>query len=149
MNPPAFTALAAPPPLDSADWWFSLRLSNDPQAPGIARTHLRTTLDAYGLDTIVDTAELLTSEVVTNAHRYTDGPVTVRAQYVGTRRRLRVSTGDVSAVAPRLACALPADEGGRGLRILDLCALSWGWFPLSDSRDGLAGKVVWYELAAP
>ncbi|MBW1596960.1 ATP-binding protein [Streptomyces sp. JJ38] len=112
----------------------------------IARSsHVRTTLSTYGLDELADPAELLTSEVVTNAHRYTKGPITVRAQWEPARRCLRVSTCDVSSTDPRVATGGGEGEGGRGLRILDLCAAAWGW-PLHDPHRRLGGKVVWFEL---
>ncbi|MCZ7417141.1 MULTISPECIES: ATP-binding protein [unclassified Streptomyces] len=129
-------------------WWFTLRLSNSPQAPRIARSHVRTTLNAYQLGELADSAELLTSEVVTNAHRYAQGPITVRAQWETARRCLRVSSCDVSDVGPRVVTENGDDEGGRGLRILDLCATAWGWFPLHDPRRRFGGKVVWFELGS-
>ncbi|MFD7815870.1 ATP-binding protein [Streptomyces sp. NPDC059785] len=50
---------------------YALHLPHDPRAPRVARMTLRAVLPAYGLTELLDTAELLASELTTNAYRHT------------------------------------------------------------------------------
>lgn len=62
----------------SPHWAYTLQLPHDPRAPGIARATLRTVLAAHDLTTLTPTAELLASELLTNAHLHTRGPYALR-----------------------------------------------------------------------
>ncbi|MEU9114481.1 hypothetical protein AB0D04_22485 [Streptomyces sp. NPDC048483] len=50
-----------------------------------------------------------------------------------------------SAVAE--TCEMAEAPGGRGLLLVRLCADRWGGQRLGEQRFGLAGKLLWYELA--
>lgn len=136
-------------------WTYTLHLPNDPRAPRVARGMLRTALGLYGMDDVRDSAELLVSEMVTNAVRHTDGPSAMRLH--GGERRLRIGVSDRSPVIPppfdkpRQLCAPPLvpqpGGGGRGLAIVQLCAADWGGFPLGDPVFGTRGKYLWVDLA--
>jgi len=141
----------------SPDWVYTLSLPHDPRAPRIARTTVRSVLGCHGLSGLADTAELLTSELVTNAYRHTDGPSSLRLR--GTGGRLRVSVWDTEPAIPspfdRPPCpvtrALPAQpdadsDGGRGLQIVRHCADSWGAYRLGEDLFGASGKLLWFEL---
>ncbi|HVM26411.1 MAG TPA: ATP-binding protein [Mycobacteriales bacterium] len=91
-----------------------------------------------GLEGLCDTAELLTSEVVTNALVHGDGQIQIRAQ--AAHGRLRVEVQDQGTGIPQPREAGPADEGGRGMRLLAALATGWGVTPVTG------GKVVWFEL---
>jgi anti-sigma regulatory factor (Ser/Thr protein kinase) len=87
---------------------------------------------------VVDTALLLTSELVTNAviHGHSD----VQLQVLTDDGLLRVDVGDDNS---RLPQRLPADNDaldGRGLQIVQLLATRWG-----VEKEAL-GKTVWFEL---
>lgn len=127
-------------------WEYELHFPRDPRGPGIARATIRSVLLAHGLDELRDRAELLTSELATNAVRYSRGPATVRLRWANPV--LRVSITDTCPDFPdRGAAAEPWDaERGRGLLILDLFADAWGGCRLDRGLFGPGGKSIWFDL---
>ncbi|WP_095756919.1 ATP-binding SpoIIE family protein phosphatase [Streptomyces xinghaiensis] len=121
------------PPSDVAYWFL------DPQerAPSKARRLARRALARWGLEELSDSVELLVSEIVTNAVRYAERPITLRLLRTDV---LRCEVGDDVPQLPRLRQARPSDEGGRGLYLVNKVARRWGATRLST------GKVVWFEL---
>ncbi|AXG80039.1 ATP-binding SpoIIE family protein phosphatase [Streptomyces paludis] len=120
-------------PSDVAYW------SLDPEdaAPGRARRLARRALALWDLEELSDSVELLISEVVTNAVRYAERPVTLRLLRTDV---LRCEVGDDSPQLPRQRRARDTDENGRGLFLVNRLARRWGATRLSS------GKVVWFEL---
>ncbi|MFD9907822.1 SpoIIE family protein phosphatase [Streptomyces sp. NPDC059063] len=118
------------------DW----TLPREPQSVGRARELACARLREWDLDALVDTAELLVSELVTNALRYGEGEIRLRLLL---DRTLVCEVWDTGLVQPRRRRARDTDEGGRGLQLVDLLSESWG------SRRTPRGKTVWFELALP
>ncbi|MFJ8072874.1 SpoIIE family protein phosphatase [Streptomyces sp. NPDC096176] len=118
-------------------YWF---LEPEDAAPGRARRLARRALARWGLEDLSDSVELLVSEVVTNAVRYAERPVTLRLLRTDV---LRCEVGDDSPQLPRQRRARDTDEGGRGLFLVNRLARRWGATRLST------GKVVWFELQTP
>ncbi|MEU3904638.1 ATP-binding SpoIIE family protein phosphatase [Streptomyces goshikiensis] len=118
-------------------YWF---LDPEETAPGRARRFARRALTRWGLEELQDSLELLVSEVVTNAVRYAERPVTLRLLRTDV---LRCEVGDDSPQLPRQRRARDTDEGGRGLFLVNRMARRWGATRLSS------GKVVWFELPLP
>ncbi|MFB7029057.1 MULTISPECIES: SpoIIE family protein phosphatase [unclassified Streptomyces] len=116
-------------------YWF---LDPEDAAPGRARRLARRALARWDLEELTDSVELLISEVVTNAVRYAERPVTLRLLRTDV---LRCEVGDDSPQLPRQRRARDTDEGGRGLFLVNRLARRWGATRLSG------GKVVWFELA--
>ncbi len=117
-------------------------LANDARAPRAARQAVTAFLNSEHLDVLIDDAQLLTSELVTNAVRYGAGPIELRA-YVHDDA-LRLEVGDAAADRlPARRLAQPQDEGGRGMELVELLASSWGW------RVCGAAKTVWLDIAVP
>ncbi|MFF4348033.1 ATP-binding protein [Streptomyces sp. NPDC001530] len=137
----------------SASWVYALQLPHDRLAPRIARATLRAVLAGHDLRQLTGTAELLTSELVTNAYRYSTGPATLRLRGLG-RGRLRVSVWDANPHIPPPfdknpgpVRAVPAEaDGGRGLFLVCHYADAWGGYPLGDDLFGRGGKLLWCEL---
>jgi anti-sigma regulatory factor (Ser/Thr protein kinase) len=104
-----------------------------------ARHHVVGALQEWGYDGLVETARLLTSELVTNAvlHARTEMVVTVEDSEVG----VRISVADSSPVPPSLRHHSTTATTGRGLRLLDQLARDWS----VDDDNG--GKTVWFTLA--
>ncbi|MEY9846914.1 PAS domain S-box-containing protein [Streptacidiphilus sp. BW17] len=123
-----------------ADWIATLELSGDPAVVGKARHFVRETLAGWGLDSLCDVAELLVSELVSNALLHADQPTELR---LIRDRVLTIAVTDTDARAPRLRHASTEDEGGRGMHLVNELARRWG------SRALPNGKVVWLELELP
>ncbi|WP_447039739.1 SpoIIE family protein phosphatase [Streptomyces sp. DSM 118878] len=118
------------------DW----TLPRVPKSVGRARELACGQLRAWGLDRLCDTAELLVSELVTNALRYGEGEIRLRLLL---DRTLVCEVWDGGFVQPRRRRARDTDEGGRGLQLVGLLSAGWG------SRRTPHGKTVWFELALP
>ncbi|MET9483847.1 SpoIIE family protein phosphatase [Streptomyces sp. NPDC006638] len=118
------------------DW----RLPREPRSVGRARELARAQLVAWDLEPLVDTVELLVSELVTNALRYGEGEIRLRLLL---DRTLVCEVWDAGLVQPRRRRARDTDEGGRGLQLVGLLSAAWG------SRRTPRGKTVWFELPLP
>jgi serine phosphatase RsbU (regulator of sigma subunit) len=107
---------------------------------GEARALVGEPLEKWDLASMVPTTQLLVSELVTNAIRYTRGPVTLR---LVLERTLTCEIADSSPALPRMRYAARDDESGRGLQIVSQLSLRWG------ARRTADGKVVWCEQQFP
>jgi anti-sigma regulatory factor (Ser/Thr protein kinase) len=107
-------------------------------APAEARRHVATVCEDWP-PAQLQVAQLLTTEVVTNAVLHGSGDVALRL--VCSRQLLRVEVGDTCAWVPtRVRRDDARREGGRGLVILAALAAAWG----VELHDG--GKTVWFEV---
>ncbi|MEU2061270.1 SpoIIE family protein phosphatase [Streptomyces sp. NPDC013455] len=111
-------------------------LEPDPARVAEVRAGALRRLADWGLDDAAFAAELMLSELVTNAIRHGSGPVRVRLLY---DRSLICEVSDTSNTAPHLRRAASTDEGGRGLFLVAQLARSWG------ARYLPQGKVIWAE----
>ncbi|SRR6266536_6217130 len=120
------------------------RLGQDPVQVSNAREQAREALPGWGLGGHVRLAELIVSELVTNALRHGDGPIGVRLSYAGGD--LRVEVHDAGAGRPVRQHAATDDECGRGLELLDgLVALHGGERGVIDDHAG-PGKTVYVAV---
>jgi anti-sigma regulatory factor (Ser/Thr protein kinase) len=88
-------------------------------------------------------AELLVSELFTNAVRHTDSEqVGCELWMVGVRLRLEVTDEGGRRLLPRPRESGTEGEGGRGLLLVSVLADDWGVRP--DEHD--EGHAVWAEL---
>ncbi|MFD8716589.1 SpoIIE family protein phosphatase [Streptomyces sp. NPDC059629] len=124
-------------PAESVGDWT---LPREPRSVGRAREYARGQLLTWDLEPLVDTAELLVSELVTNALRYGEGEIRLRLLL---DRTLVCEVWDSGLVQPRRRRARDTDEGGRGLQLVGLLSAAWG------SRRTPRGKTVWFELPLP
>ncbi|WP_435864282.1 SpoIIE family protein phosphatase [Streptomyces phaeochromogenes] len=124
-------------PPDSVGYWH---LDPHPLTAGQARRLTRRALRRWGLESMLDSTELMVSEVVTNAVRFASRPIALRLLRTDV---LRCEVTDDSSQVPRMRQAQPGDEGGRGLFLVDQLAQRWGATRLST------GKVVWFEQQIP
>ncbi|MEU6911729.1 SpoIIE family protein phosphatase [Streptomyces olindensis] len=111
-------------------------LSADPALVGEVRASAMRRLADWGLDETAFAAELILSELITNAMRHGAGPIRVRLLY---GRTLICEVSDASNTAPHLRRAASTDEGGRGLFLVAQLSQSWGTRYLPE------GKVIWAE----
>jgi anti-sigma regulatory factor (Ser/Thr protein kinase) len=127
-----------------------------PSAAGRSRRLVRLGLTRWGLGRLIDDAELVVSELVTNAVQATGvadadanraGPgglaeIQVRLLLFDVSVVVEVWDGDPAPPVPQQVTG--ADEGGRGLSIVAVLAADWNWY-----RGLHDGKVVWAELPIP
>ncbi|MFB7585497.1 SpoIIE family protein phosphatase [Streptomyces sp. NPDC056169] len=116
-----------------AEW----EVARDPSAVSPVRNAAAAKLAEWGLDGLAFTAELILSELITNAVRYGADPVRVRLLH---DRTLICEVSDASSTSPHLRHATTTDEGGRGLYLVAQYAERWG------TRYGRRGKTIWAEL---
>lgn len=121
-------------------WSYGLFIPHDPRAVGVVRATIRSVLKAARLCCLVDSAELLVSELVTNAHRYSTTDAYVSMDWEPGEFLVTVWDHGPGTPAPRQPS--PEDVGGHGLALVENCADEWG------VRDYPNGKAVWFRLAA-
>ncbi|MFG3133760.1 ATP-binding protein [Streptomyces tendae] len=131
----------------SDTWAYALRLPHDPRAARVARMTVRAALGGHGRHGVLDSVELPASELVTNAYRHTRGPCSLRLTALSDGR-LRVGAWDSSPHVPAPFAQPPGDaESGRGLRLVQAYADSWGGWSLGDEvLPRGAGKLLWFEV---
>jgi anti-sigma regulatory factor (Ser/Thr protein kinase) len=129
-----------------------LELAALPTAPGCARDHVRALAHEWGLAALADTAQLLVSELVTNAVQ--------ASQHLKTRADLAIvpvvglsitTDGASMVIHVRDACddmparqdAGPDAVSGRGLLLVETLAKDWGAYRQTH------GKVVWVLINHP
>ncbi|MEU4353530.1 SpoIIE family protein phosphatase [Streptomyces virginiae] len=113
-------------------------LAPDPSLVSDVRGAATRRLADWGLDELAFAAELMLSELVTNAVRYGSEPIQVRLIH---DRTLICEVSDGSSTAPHLRRAATTDEGGRGLFLVAQLSQAWG------ARYTPQGKVIWAECA--
>ncbi|MFD6231374.1 SpoIIE family protein phosphatase [Streptomyces sp. NPDC060232] len=112
----------------------------EPSAVGAMRSVAAKKLDEWDLTELGFAAELILSELITNALRHGSGPVRVRLL---RDHNLTCEVWDGSSTAPHLRYAATTDEGGRGLFLVAQLSEHWG------TRYTPDGKVIWAELPLP
>ena len=115
-------------------------LSGDLTSAREARRLVIKPLKKWKLGAMVPTTQLLASELVTNAIRYAEGPVTLR---LICEDKLVCEVADSAPALPRRWDASGDDERGHGLQIVSRLSHRWG------SRRTPTGKVVWCEQQIP
>lgn len=124
----------------------ALTLAATPTAVPISRALVRLSLTRWGFRELIDDAELLVSELTTNAIRAASTTVPlIRVAIKLTLTTVRLNVWDNSEDAPLPVRPDAAEEGGRGLMLVDAISADWGWTPLGR----VGGKVVWAELKLP
>ncbi|MGV9455539.1 SpoIIE family protein phosphatase [Streptomyces sp. NPDC003635] len=122
-------------PSDRVSTWD---IPADPALVGPIRKQVVEQLAAWELTGASFTAELVVSELVTNAIRY--GAQPIRLRLIHDAATLICEVSDSSHTAPHLRRAKTWDEGGRGLLLVAQLTQRWG------SRHHENGKTIWAEL---
>ncbi|MGW0203040.1 ATP-binding protein [Nonomuraea sp. NPDC003201] len=117
-----------------ASWTFAAQAHSVRRARHAARAQLA----EWGLQQACDHAELLISELVTNAVRHARG--LVRMSLSAADGLLRCEVEDSSPVPPSPRTACLDDEGSRGLLLVEVLSCGWGCVPTGR------GKLVWFEV---
>jgi anti-sigma regulatory factor (Ser/Thr protein kinase) len=112
----------------------TVRLPTEARAAGVARRELDAVLDELPPDRRAD-AQLLATELVTNAFRHGHPPITLTIDE--TSDCLRVEVADAGGGRPRRSPE-PGADGGWGLLLVEEAADRWG------VADGSTN--VWFEI---
>lgn len=125
-----------------------------PETVRAARKAAVQSIKDWGLLPLIDTVELLVSELVTNAVRAV-GLMALQANYSDLNHfpcvmvqlrvehdRLFILAWDGNSSPPTPKQAREDDEGGRGLQLVEALSQSWGYY-----IPNIGGKVVWCQLA--
>ena len=111
-------------------------LPASPCSPSLARGLLREAMATFPAQ-LVDTAQVLVSELVKNAIVHTQSLLTARITV--DPPHVRVSVEDTSNDEPPLREAGRDANSGRELRLVAPLATAWEW------HKALVGKCVWFE----
>ena len=114
-------------------------LQRQPSEADRARRAVAQACRGLGRDTVA-TAQLLASELFSNALHHGVGAITLEVSRLPGE--LRVAVSDHSPQHPRVRTVTLDDVRGRGMMILEALALRWGVDPL----PGGTGKTVWFVL---
>ncbi len=144
-------ALAAPE-LDPDSPHTQLELGALPTAVPCARLHTKHVLREWNLPELADTAELIVSELVTNAvrasaglmssryaGRWVPGVPPVRLWLVSDGQHIVIQVWDANEQMPARQDPAPDAERGRGLLLVESLSAEWG----SYTPEMSSGKVVW------
>jgi anti-sigma regulatory factor (Ser/Thr protein kinase) len=116
-----------------------------PESVRIARLHVRAALGFHGLGEYADDAEIITSELVTNAVQHVrddgTGTIVVTLARVLNPAAVTVVVSDSSSQGPIRRDTPAGSDHGRGLQIVEALSAHWGW----RQEDG--GKTVFAVLA--
>jgi anti-sigma regulatory factor (Ser/Thr protein kinase) len=117
-------------------------LPSIPESVRTARFHVRAALGFHGLSNYAEDAELITSELVTNAvqHVRSDGTGTigVTLALVWNPPSVAVVVSDSSTDEPVRRDTPTGSEQGRGLHIVEALSAHWGWRPEDDGKSVFA-----------
>jgi anti-sigma regulatory factor (Ser/Thr protein kinase) len=114
-----------------------------------ARKHARVVMQGWEFgEDFIATAELLVSELVTNALHASRAlklplPSPIHLWLKAGFQRVTITVWDGNPMPPILKENVPAAaESGRGLMLVDFLAREWGWF----EPPRIGGKCVWCEV---
>jgi anti-sigma regulatory factor (Ser/Thr protein kinase) len=128
-----------------------LALAALPSAVPCARGHVRSVAAEWGLAELADIAELLASELISNAVQASERLRTradltavpiVRIWVTSDQESLAIRVWDASDDMPVRQEAGPGDNSGRGLMIIEALSADWGYYQEAD------GKVVWAMITS-
>jgi anti-sigma regulatory factor (Ser/Thr protein kinase) len=152
IMPQASSLLSAPLLADSASVPVqpaaTCTLSPNAESVKTGRDFTRATLREWGMAALTDLAELVVSELVTNALRHgipsarkLGAEQVVRLRLLAQAPFVMCMVTDPERAIPVLREADTAAESGRGLTVVEACCVRWGWHLLDEG-----GKVVWALL---
>ena len=126
-----------------------------PSAVPCARLHTRHILWEWGLQPLTDQAELIVSELITNAvhasealtasryaGRWAPGRPPVRLWLHGQQQHIAIQVWDANNQPPARQPTDPDAESGRGLLLVESLTAAWGSYRLQRS----SGKITWAIL---
>jgi anti-sigma regulatory factor (Ser/Thr protein kinase) len=121
---------------------IAFTLPSTPYSVQMARFYVRAALTYHELGDYAENAEMVTSELVTNAIRHAGAPkFGLEVMRIADSGAVAISVTDPSPHPPVKRDLSEHTEHGRGLNIVDALCASWGWRPQDP------GKTVYAILA--
>ncbi|MER5223489.1 ATP-binding protein [Streptomyces flaveus] len=127
------------PESPNSRWTYGISIPHDPRAVSVVRATIRSILNVTRLNCLVDSVELMVSEIVTNAYWHSSTETYVSMER--TPDDFRVTVWDHGQGTPTPRTPADSDEHGRGLGIVEAYADEWG------VRTYPYGKAVWFSVA--
>jgi anti-sigma regulatory factor (Ser/Thr protein kinase) len=134
---------------DPEPWVLSMQFTSSPRGARLARRAVVRCLGEWGFSPTSDascTVALLVAELAANAVQH--GRVPGRDFHLlvaldGRASRFRIEVSDACPDRPPVQPVAPAaeEESGRGLLLVDVLAVRWGWVPRVP-----IGKTVWADV---
>jgi len=130
-------------------WPLQSFLELAPLASGVprARRHVRQLLREWNLADPGENAELVVSELLTNAVQATgiaEVFAPVRLWLLSDKLSVLILTWDASPQPPAQIDVAGDAENGRGLLLVEAISMRWNWYVPYH----LGGKVVWAQIGA-
>jgi hypothetical protein len=127
-------------------------LAPRPESARVARDFTRLTLRGWRMARLSDVAELVVSELVTNAlrhgllsARWMPGEHPIRLRLLRQLPYLMCMVTDPDTTGPARIDSHSGAESGRGLQVVEACSVRWGWQRLDvldgQALDGPGGRV--------
>ncbi len=113
-----------------------------PESVALARAFVADELRDNRLPGLVDEAQLVASELATNAVRHAETPFVVSIER--NDGHVTISVRDWSAVIPVAEPPQPLATNGHGLLLVSALSVTWG---ITVKADG--GKSVWARFRTP
>jgi len=126
-----------------AQWRASIDVPATSRGPAAARRVVSAMLPVWGLADLTDDAELVVSELVTNAYLHAPCTDSFELELVRRAEGVRISLADGASVRPIIADLGDEHPSGRGMAIIAQLATGWG------AEDHHGGKRVWVDLERP
>lgn len=121
---------------------IAFTLPGTPYSVQMARFYIRAALTYHDLGNYAEDAEMVASELVTNAIKHAAAPTFgLEVMRLAGSRAVVVIVTDPSPQPPVKRDPSEDTEHGRGLNIVDALSASWGWRPTDP------GKAVYAILA--
>jgi anti-sigma regulatory factor (Ser/Thr protein kinase) len=149
-HPPGNPAAYPPTSRTTPPQWHRhsrLPLGALPGAVPCARLHTKHIIKEWHLDPLTDPAELIVSELVTNAlhaSRALPEPQPIGLRLLGSSHQLMIEVWDACHAPPDPHPPQAGEETGRGLLLVASFSQQWGYY-----HPTTGGKVVWAILTTP
>ena len=138
---------STPAPVLPPPTWLhitTLELTALPTAVACGRLHAKHALWEWQLDRLVEAAETLVSELLTNAVKASQspsGPGLVALRLMASRSQLLIEVWDHNPHDPQRMSVDADAEHGRGFTVINAMSNRWGYHRVNANL-----KVVWCEL---
>jgi anti-sigma regulatory factor (Ser/Thr protein kinase) len=114
--------------------------SRKPESVAAARRFTTDVLSGTAPD-VLDSVELMVSELATNSIRHAETAFELTVSLVSDE--IRVEVTDSAGGQPQMRTARPEDPTGRGLQIVNLLSDAWG-----VEHRASSGKTVWFTVGS-